>query len=307
MKGGMRMLYRPAAVARHHHDITFSSFRRRQEKAGEAAAIFYEKHPELGDFLAVPLARTLRERAGPLDRLLPYWAALAERRELPGGRRAVDRVLRDDYLRGLREGLAGVRPDPFPDDAVTLREVRSARCHPGETAGNACSRRHFGATPMQTRWPPSCSIRMPEAGLDDSSNKSPRRLAGVSDRGGPRGLCRALAVRPAFRRRARRRRRKPRRRRRLARRRLARRPGQWLPRRRLAWRRLPRRRYYGGRGYYGRGYYPYYGWGWGGGWGWGLGWGWGYPGWGYGYAGLGLSRMGLRRLRYGVPAGPSPS
>ncbi len=63
MKGGMRMLYRPAAVARHHHDITFSSFRRRQEKAGEAAAIFYEKHPELGDFLAVPLARTLPERA----------------------------------------------------------------------------------------------------------------------------------------------------------------------------------------------------------------------------------------------------
>ena len=106
MKGGMRMLYRPAAVARHHHDITFSSFRRRQEKAGEAAAIFYEKHPELGDFLAVPLARTLPERAGPLDRLLPFWAALAERRELPGGRRAVDRVLRDDYLRGLRKGLA---------------------------------------------------------------------------------------------------------------------------------------------------------------------------------------------------------
>jgi len=106
MKGGMRMLYRPAAVARHHHDITFSSFRRRQEKAGEAAAIFYEKHPELGDFLAVPLARTLPERASPFDRLLPFWAALAERRELPGGRRAVDRVLRDDYLRGLKKGLA---------------------------------------------------------------------------------------------------------------------------------------------------------------------------------------------------------
>ena len=104
MKGGMRMLYRPAAVARHHHDITFSSFRRRQEKAGEAAAIFYEKHPELGDFLAVPLARTLPDRVGPLYRMLPFWAALSERRELPGGRRAVDRVLRDDYLRGLKRG-----------------------------------------------------------------------------------------------------------------------------------------------------------------------------------------------------------
>ena len=31
---GMKIVYRPAAVARHHHDITFASFRRRQEKAG---------------------------------------------------------------------------------------------------------------------------------------------------------------------------------------------------------------------------------------------------------------------------------
>jgi hypothetical protein len=98
------MLYRPEAVARHHHDITFASFRRRQEKAGEAAAIFYRKHPELGDFLAVPLAR-LPARNGLARRLYPLWAALAERSELPGTRWALDRVLKDDYLRGLRRGL----------------------------------------------------------------------------------------------------------------------------------------------------------------------------------------------------------
>ena len=105
MQRGMRMLYRPEAVARHHHDITFASFRRRQEKAGEAAAIFYRKHPELGDFLAVPLARNLPEKPGLALRLLPRWAALAERGELPGARWALDRVLRDDYLRGLKRGL----------------------------------------------------------------------------------------------------------------------------------------------------------------------------------------------------------
>jgi glycosyltransferase involved in cell wall biosynthesis len=105
MQQGMRMLYRPEAVARHHHDITFASFRRRQEKAGEAAAIFYRKHPELGDFLAVPQALRLPEKTSFSRRLLPYWAALAERREIPGGRRAVDSVLRDDYLRGLKRGL----------------------------------------------------------------------------------------------------------------------------------------------------------------------------------------------------------
>ncbi len=105
MKRGMRMLYRPQAVTRHHHDITFASFRRRQEKAGEAAAIFYRKHPELGDFLAVPQALLLAGRRTLAERLLPRWAALAEKRSLPGTRRALDRVLRDDYLRGLKRGL----------------------------------------------------------------------------------------------------------------------------------------------------------------------------------------------------------
>jgi GT2 family glycosyltransferase len=105
MQRGLRMVYRPSAVARHHHDITFASFRRRQEKAGEAAAIFYRKHPELGDFLAVPLARTPPPRETLGSRLFSMWASLAERSELPGTRWAVDRVLKEDYLRGLRRGL----------------------------------------------------------------------------------------------------------------------------------------------------------------------------------------------------------
>ena len=106
MQRGLRMVYRPSAVARHHHDITFASFRRRQEKAGEAAAIFYRKHPELGDFLAVPLARTPAPRETLANRFFSMWASLAERSEIPGTRWAVDRVLKEDYLRGLRRGLA---------------------------------------------------------------------------------------------------------------------------------------------------------------------------------------------------------
>jgi len=99
-------VYRPAAVARHYHDITFSSFRRRQEKAGEAAAIFYAKHPELGDFLGVPQAILFRNGGSTATRLLPVWASLAEKWDLPGGRQAVDRVLREDYLRGLHRALS---------------------------------------------------------------------------------------------------------------------------------------------------------------------------------------------------------
>ena len=122
MRRGMRIVYRPEAVARHHHDITFASFRSRQEKSGEAAAIFYRKHPELGNFLGVPQAVAFAER-GRLSRALqPLWAGLAERWELPGARQALDRVLLQDYLRGLRRGLAregeaGFRaPAPFPSE-----------------------------------------------------------------------------------------------------------------------------------------------------------------------------------------------
>lgn len=112
-KRGMRIVYRPEAVARHHHEISFASFRRRQERSGESAAIFFGKHPELGDFLGVPQALAFAPCESLGVRLRSLWAGLAERWELPGGRRAVDRVLRDDYLTGLRRGL---------EKATVLRE-----------------------------------------------------------------------------------------------------------------------------------------------------------------------------------------
>ena len=102
---GLRIVYRPEAVARHHHDISFASFRRRQISSGESAAVFYQKHPELADFLGVREARTFSGGESLAGGLRAFWAGLAERWELPGGRRAVERVLRDDYLRGLRRGL----------------------------------------------------------------------------------------------------------------------------------------------------------------------------------------------------------
>ena len=104
-KRGMKILYRPEAIGRHHHDVTFASFRRRQERSGEAASIFFEKHPELGGFLGVPQALTFSNGSGAAERLRAAWASLAQRWEVPGARRALDRVLRDDYLRGLARSL----------------------------------------------------------------------------------------------------------------------------------------------------------------------------------------------------------
>ena len=109
---GYVIVYEPRAIVRHHHDITFASFRRRQERSGRAAAIFYGKHPELADFLGVGAAR-----AGPvrIPRWTRLWASLSERWEIPGGRRAIDRVLTGDYLRGLRDSLAIDAPGGRPD------------------------------------------------------------------------------------------------------------------------------------------------------------------------------------------------
>ncbi|HEY7114296.1 MAG TPA: glycosyltransferase [Thermoanaerobaculia bacterium] len=124
---GMRILYRPEAIARHHHDISFASFRRRQESSGESAAVFFGKHPELEDFLGVREARQAAPRESAFGRMLAFWARLAESWELPGGRRAVDRVLRQDYLRGLRRGLrAREVPASSGGDELTPGEVRAA-------------------------------------------------------------------------------------------------------------------------------------------------------------------------------------
>ena len=53
----------------------------------------------------MPQARLLPERIPLSQKIIPLWAALAERSELPGARWAVDRVLREDYLGGSKRGL----------------------------------------------------------------------------------------------------------------------------------------------------------------------------------------------------------
>lgn len=98
----LRMVYRPTARTRHNHPTNIASFRRRQRKAGEAAATFARKHPELAGWLGLeeakvragsrPLRLALQELAVRL--LDPFGIPL------PGG--VYDRVLRWDYLRGIR-------------------------------------------------------------------------------------------------------------------------------------------------------------------------------------------------------------
>jgi glycosyltransferase involved in cell wall biosynthesis len=52
-KQGMRIIYSKNAIGYHHHKISFSSFRKRQEHSGYSACIFYQKHPALKQFLNI--------------------------------------------------------------------------------------------------------------------------------------------------------------------------------------------------------------------------------------------------------------
>lgn len=52
-KRGLQIVYNKSAIGYHHHNISFASFRKRQELCGYAAHIFYNKHPELSEFFAI--------------------------------------------------------------------------------------------------------------------------------------------------------------------------------------------------------------------------------------------------------------
>jgi GT2 family glycosyltransferase len=102
---GLKIRYNAGAVTRHYHPMTIDSFARRQYIVGKSGAIFYRKHPELGHFLGVhelPLRRP--PTAGRLARL-HHQARLGERFRLLARNQVFETLMREHYLRGLRDGL----------------------------------------------------------------------------------------------------------------------------------------------------------------------------------------------------------
>jgi len=103
---GLKIHYNAKAVTRHYHPMTVDSFSRRQYTVGKSGAIFYQKHPELGHFLGVheletrPLADEAR-----LEKLRRK-ARLGERFRLLARPKVFETLMREHYLRGLRDGLA---------------------------------------------------------------------------------------------------------------------------------------------------------------------------------------------------------
>lgn len=105
---GLKIHYNARAVTRHFHQMSIDSFSRRQYTVGKSGAIFYLKHPELRHFLGVQELAD-RQLAGPTQMLrLRLLARLGESMRFLASARVFERLMREHYLRGLRDGLREV-------------------------------------------------------------------------------------------------------------------------------------------------------------------------------------------------------
>ncbi|HUJ12866.1 MAG TPA: glycosyltransferase family 2 protein [Thermoanaerobaculia bacterium] len=102
---GLKIRYNAKAITRHYHAMNVDSFARRQYTVGKSGAIFYRKHPELGHFLGIHEleSRTLADEHH-LARLRRR-ARLGERFRFLARNDVFEKLMREHYLRGLRDGL----------------------------------------------------------------------------------------------------------------------------------------------------------------------------------------------------------
>lgn len=103
---GLKIHYNAKAVTRHYHPMNVDSFARRQYTVGKSGAIFYQKHPELGHFLGVHEAEQAPSDEASIERLRRK-ARLGERFRFLARPKVFERLMREHYIRGLRDGLRG--------------------------------------------------------------------------------------------------------------------------------------------------------------------------------------------------------
>lgn len=103
---GLKIHYNEKAITRHHHPMTIDSFARRQYTVGRSGAIFYRKHPELGHFLGIHELETRRLADERQLARLRRRARLGERFRFLAQPKVFETLMREHYLRGLKDGLA---------------------------------------------------------------------------------------------------------------------------------------------------------------------------------------------------------
>jgi glycosyltransferase involved in cell wall biosynthesis len=102
---GLKIRYNAKAVTRHYHPMSVDSFARRQYTVGKSGAIFYRKHPELGHFLGVHELESRRLADERQLARLRRRAHLGERFRFLASNDVFEKLMREHYLRGLRDGL----------------------------------------------------------------------------------------------------------------------------------------------------------------------------------------------------------
>jgi GT2 family glycosyltransferase len=102
---GLKIRYNAKAVTRHYHPMTVDSFSRRQYTVGKSGAIFFQKHPELGGFLGVHEAQQPPADEAVVKRLRRK-AILGERFRFLARSGVFEKLMREHYIRGLRDGLS---------------------------------------------------------------------------------------------------------------------------------------------------------------------------------------------------------
>jgi glycosyltransferase involved in cell wall biosynthesis len=103
---GLKIHYNAKAVTRHYHPMTVESFARRQYTVGKSGAIFYRKHPELGHFLGVFELQQRQLADERLMKKLTFRASLGERFRFLARPQVFEKLMREHYLSGLRDGLS---------------------------------------------------------------------------------------------------------------------------------------------------------------------------------------------------------
>lgn len=102
---GLEILYNARAVTRHYHPMTVDSFAKRQYTVGKSGAIFFGKHPDLGHFLGVYELDTRKPADERQMARLRRRARLGERFRFLARSEVFETLMREHYLRGLRDGL----------------------------------------------------------------------------------------------------------------------------------------------------------------------------------------------------------
>jgi GT2 family glycosyltransferase len=106
---GLEIRYNARAVTRHYHPMTVDSFAKRQYTVGRSGAIFFGKHPDLGHFLGVYELDTRKPADERQMARLCRRARLGERFRFLARSEVFETLMREHYLRGLRDGLEAER------------------------------------------------------------------------------------------------------------------------------------------------------------------------------------------------------